>query len=75
MKRVCVADCSPLHSLGQTEAATVDVRIRGNVWGLYLGGTSVSTVDVTRFLRGRYGRWAGYLQLYQLHHAWKTRLA
>ena len=69
-----VADCFLLYGLGKTEAAPVDIWIHRIVRKLYFQGASVSTEKVARFLRERYGSWAGYVQLYLFHYARKTRL-
>ena len=69
-----VADCFLLYGLGKTEAAPVDIWIHRIVRKLYLDGASISTEKVAEFLRERYGRWAGYVQLYLFHYARKTRL-
>jgi len=69
-----VADCFLLYGLGKTEAAPVDVWIHRIVRKLYFHGANVSTEKVGKFLRERYGRWAGYVQLYLYHYARKTRL-
>ena len=69
-----VADCFLLYGLGKTEAAPVDIWIHRVVRKLYFHGASVSTEKVARFLRERYGTWAGYVQLYLFHYARKTRL-
>lgn len=69
-----VADCFLLYGLGKTEAAPVDIWIHRIVRKLYFHGANVSTEKVARFLRERYGSWAGYVQLYLFHYARKTRL-
>lgn len=69
-----VADCILLYGLGKTEAAPVDIWIHRIVRKLYFHGANVSTEKVARFLRERYGHWAGYVQLYLFHYARKTRL-
>ena len=69
-----VADCFLLYGLGRTEAAPVDIWIHRIARKLYFHGANVSTEKVARFLRERYGSWAGYVQLYLFHYARKTRL-
>lgn len=69
-----VADCFLLYGLGKTEAAPVDIWIHRIVRKLYFHGANVSTEKAARFLRERYGRWAGYAQLYLFHYARRTRL-
>jgi N-glycosylase/DNA lyase len=69
-----VADCFLLYGLGKTEAAPVDIWIHRIVRKLYFHGANVSTEKAAKFLRERYGPWAGYVQLYLFHYARKTRL-
>jgi N-glycosylase/DNA lyase len=69
-----VADCFLLYGVGKTGAAPVDIWIHRIVKKLYFDGANVSTEKVARFLRERYGSWAGYVQLYLFHYARKTRL-
>jgi N-glycosylase/DNA lyase len=69
-----VADCILLYGLGKTEAAPVDIWIHRIVRKLYFHGANVSTEKVGRFLRERYGKWAGYVQLYLYHYARMTRI-
>ena len=69
-----VADCFLLYGLGRTEAAPVDIWIHRIVRKMYFHGANVSTEKAARFLRERYGSWAGYVQLYLFHYARKTRL-
>ena len=69
-----VADCFLLYGLGKTEAAPVDIWIHRIVRRLYFQGANVSNEKAARFLRERYGSWAGYVQLYLFHYARKTRL-
>jgi N-glycosylase/DNA lyase len=69
-----VADCFLLYGLGKTEAAPVDIWIHRIVRKLYFHGANVSIEKAAKFLRERYGPWAGYVQLYLFHYARKTRL-
>ena len=69
-----VADCFLLYGLGKTEAAPVDIWIHRIVRKMYFHGTNVSIEKVAKFLRERYGPWAGYVQLYLFHYARKTKL-
>jgi len=69
-----VADCILLYGFGKTEAAPVDIWIHRIVRKLYFNGANVSTEKVARFLRERYGHWAGYVQLYLFHYARRTRI-
>lgn len=69
-----VADCFLLYGLGKTEAAPVDIWIHRIVRKMYFHGANVSIEKVAKFLRERYGSWAGYVQLYLFHYARKTKL-
>ena len=59
-----VADCFWLYGLGGLEAAPVDVWIHRVVTRLYFRGRKVSRLKTAKFLRDRFGEWAGYAQLY-----------
>ena len=59
-----VADCFLLYGAGHLEAAPVDVWIHRIVSRLYFRGRRVSRLKTARFLRDRFGKWAGYAQLY-----------
>ena len=59
-----VADCFLLYGAGRLEAAPVDVWIHRVVTKLYFRGRKVSRLKTARFLRDRFGEWAGYAQLY-----------
>ncbi len=59
-----VADCFLLYGIGKLEAAPVDVWIHRIVTKLYFANKRVSRVQTARFLRERFGKWAGYAQLY-----------
>jgi N-glycosylase/DNA lyase len=59
-----VADCFLLYGAGRLEAAPVDVWIHRVVTKLYFSGRKVSRLRTARFLRDRFGEWAGYAQLY-----------
>jgi N-glycosylase/DNA lyase len=59
-----VADCFLLYGIGKLEAAPVDVWIHRIVTKLYFANKRVSRVETARFLRERFGEWAGYAQLY-----------
>jgi N-glycosylase/DNA lyase len=59
-----VADCFLLYGAGRLEAAPVDVWIHRIVSRLYFRNKKVSRLKTARFLRDRYGEWAGYAQLY-----------
>jgi N-glycosylase/DNA lyase len=59
-----VADCFMLYGPGRLEAAPVDIWIHRTVTKLYFRGRKVSRPKTARFLRDRFGDWAGYAQLY-----------
>ncbi len=59
-----VADCFLLYGAGHLEAAPVDVWIHRITSRLYFGRKKVSRLKTARFLRERFGAWAGYAQLY-----------
>jgi 3-methyladenine DNA glycosylase/8-oxoguanine DNA glycosylase len=64
-----VADCFLLYGAGYVDAAPVDVWIHRIVSKLYFAGKKTSRVKTARFLRERFGRWAGYAQLYLFDYA------
>jgi N-glycosylase/DNA lyase len=64
-----VADCFLLYGLGRLEAAPVDVWIHRIVSRLYFKGRKISRLMTARFLRERFGNWAGYAQLYLFDYA------
>jgi N-glycosylase/DNA lyase len=64
-----VADCFLLYGAGRLEAAPVDVWIHRIVSKLYLRGRKASRMITARFLRERFGEWAGYAQLYLFDYA------
>ncbi len=59
-----VADCFLLYGVGNLEAAPVDVWIHRITSRLYFERKKVSRLKTARFLRERFGAWAGYAQLY-----------
>ncbi len=59
-----VADCFLLYGASRLDAAPVDVWIHRIVLRLYFRGRRVSRLKTARFLRDRFGEWAGYAQLY-----------
>jgi len=63
-----VADCFLLYGLGQTRAAPVDVWIHRIVSKVYFGGAKMTKDEVGKFLRKRYGEWAGLAQIYLYHY-------
>ena len=64
-----VADCFLLYGSGRLDAAPVDVWIHRIVTKLYFKGRKVSRLKTARFLRERFGEWAGYAQLYLFDYA------
>ncbi len=64
-----VADCFLLYGLGRLEAAPVDVWIHRIVSELYFKHRKISMLMTARFLRERFGEWAGYAQLYLFDYA------
>ncbi len=63
-----VADCFLLYGLGQTRAAPVDIWIHRIVPRVYFGGAKMTKEEVGKFLRNKYGEWAGLAQLYLYHY-------
>lgn len=59
-----VANCFLLYGLGITEAVPVDVWIHRIVSKLYFKDKKISKGEVENFLKDKYGKWAGYAQLY-----------
>lgn len=59
-----VADCFMLYGLARFDAAPVDVWIQRIVTKLYFKNKRVSKTQSAKFLRDRFGEWAGYAQLY-----------
>jgi N-glycosylase/DNA lyase len=68
-----VADCYLLYGAGRLGAAPVDVWIHRIVSKLYFGRRKVSRLKTGRFLRERYGEWAGYAQLYLFDYARRVK--
>jgi N-glycosylase/DNA lyase len=68
-----VADCYLLYGAGRLGAAPVDVWIHRIVSKLYFGKRRVSRLKTGRFLRERYGEWAGYAQLYLFDYARRVK--
>jgi N-glycosylase/DNA lyase len=64
-----VADCFLLYGAGNLFAAPVDVWIHRVVTDLYFNGRKVTRPNTARFLRDRFGIWAGYAQLYLFDYA------
>jgi N-glycosylase/DNA lyase len=63
-----VADCFLLYGLGQTRAAPVDIWIHRIVPKVYFGGAKMTKDEVGKFLRKKFGEWAGLAQLYLYHY-------
>jgi N-glycosylase/DNA lyase len=68
-----VADCYLLYGAGRLGAAPVDVWIHRIVSKLYFRKRKVSRLKTGRFLRERYGEWAGYAQLYLFDYARRVK--
>jgi N-glycosylase/DNA lyase len=66
-----VADCFLLYGLGMGEAAPVDLWIHRIVSERYFNGAKVGKEYVNKFLRDRYGSYAGLAQLYLYHYGRK----
>jgi len=64
-----VADCFLLYGTGNLFAAPVDVWIHRIVTKLYFRGRRATRLRTARFLRDRFGIWAGYAQLYLFDYA------
>lgn len=64
-----VADCFLLYGVGLWEAAPVDVWIHRIVSHLYFKRRKITRLKTAEFLRGRFGAWAGYAQLYLFDYA------
>ena len=64
-----VADCFLLYGAGNLRAAPVDVWIHRIVTELYFKGRRVTRPRTAKFLRDRFGIWAGYAQLYLFDYA------
>ncbi len=69
-----VADCMLLYGYGMLEAAPVDVWMHRVIQRLYLDGEKTSQRRAEEFLRGHFGTWAGYAQLYLYHYARRKRI-
>ncbi|WP_236951160.1 DNA glycosylase [Methanobacterium subterraneum] len=69
-----VADCILLYGFGMGEAFPVDVWIKRIIEDLYFPGEELKPQTVREFGMERYGKWAGYVQLYLFHYARKSGL-
>jgi N-glycosylase/DNA lyase len=56
------------------EAFPVDVWIKRIIGDLYFPGEELKPQTVREFGMERYGKWAGYVQLYLFHYARKSGL-
>lgn len=64
-----IADCVALYSLDYFEACPLDVWMRRELERLYFGGAKTPLTHLRKFVRQRFGAWAGYAQLYLYHNA------
>ncbi len=69
-----VADCILLYGFGRLEAFPVDVWIKRIICNLYFNGKDISVPKIRLFGIERYGKYAGYVQLYLFHYARKSGL-
>ncbi len=69
-----VADCILLYGFGRGEAFPVDVWISRIISQLYFQGEKIKVDEVRNFGRERFGKYAGYVQLYLFHYARKSGL-
>lgn len=69
-----VADCILLYGFGRGEAFPVDVWISRIISKLYFQGEKIKPDKIRDFGRERFGKYAGYVQLYLFHYARKSGL-
>jgi len=69
-----VADCILLYGFGRYEAFPVDVWISRIISHLYFQGEKIKPDKIRDFGRERFGKYAGYVQLYLFHYARKSGL-
>jgi N-glycosylase/DNA lyase len=69
-----VADCILLYGFGMGNAFPVDVWIKRIIEHLYFPGEELKPQEAREFGIKRYGKWAGYVQLYLFHYARKSGL-
>jgi len=67
-----VADCVLLYSLDFLEAFPIDVWIKRGLQKAYFKGEKVGEKKMEEFVRGHFGPFAGYAQLY-LYHFWRNQ--
>ena len=64
-----IADCVLLYSLDHFDAFPIDVWIRRQMERLYFNGETQKPEAIQAFAREKFGRWAGYSQMYLFHDA------
>lgn len=69
-----VADCILLYGFGMMDAFPVDVWISRIITYLYFPGEKIKLDKIRNFSRERFGKYAGYVQLYLFHYARKSGL-
>lgn len=69
-----VADCILLYGFGRGEAFPVDVWISRIISKLYFHGEKIKPDRIREYGRERFGKYAGYVQLYLFHYARKSGL-
>lgn len=69
-----VADCILFYGFGFKEAFPVDVWIGRIVSEMYFKGKEIKPTKAREFGMNRYGKNAGYVQLYMFHYARKSGL-
>lgn len=69
-----VADCILLYGFAMREAFPVDVWISRIITHLYFPGEKTKPEEIRSFGRERFGKYAGYVQLYLFHYARKSGL-
>ncbi len=69
-----VADCILLYGFGKEEAFPVDMWIKRIICELYFNGKNISVPKIREFGVKKFGRYAGYVQLYLFHYARKSGL-
>lgn len=69
-----VADCILLYGFGMMDAFPVDVWISRIITHLYFPGEKTKPDEIRSFGRERFGKHAGYVQLYLFHYARKSGL-
>jgi len=63
-----IADCVLLYSFGKLEAFPVDTWIRKVMTQNYFNGKKVSDKEIRKFAENKFGKYAGYAQLYLFHY-------